>query len=24
VLVTMMGTYMEYFVGVLHQMMPRT
>ena len=24
VLVTMMGTYMEYFVGVMHQMMPRT
>jgi flagellar biosynthetic protein FliR len=24
VLVTMMGTYLEYFVGVLHQMMPRT
>jgi flagellar biosynthetic protein FliR len=24
VLVTMMGTYLEYFVGVMHQMMPRT
>ncbi|MET0879158.1 MAG: flagellar biosynthetic protein FliR [Tardiphaga sp.] len=24
VLTTMMGTYLEYFVGVIHQMMPRT
>ena len=24
VLTTMMGTYLEYFVGVMHQMMPRT
>ncbi len=24
VLTTMMGTFMEYFIGVLHQLMPRT
>jgi flagellar biosynthetic protein FliR len=24
VLTTMMGTYLDYFIGVMHQMMPRT